>query len=194
MSRNYLRVGIVAVTLASCGAMALAMCGDLSPNFPVVNKPGWPTGLAALLNWPDRVDGYFAGFSEHYLYHGNARSFNDFLVDYAALKDKPLVLVLHPGRGTSEKLWGRDNKRVQAPFEWEVQLLPVVVPGDIMHTIQVDLWLGGDVSLDELDVPENIEVQSGKEIEQFIAKHEANRGAEKAKEAAPKAEAPATPK
>ncbi len=37
--------------------------------------------------------------------------------------------------------------------------------------MQVDVWLGGQIKLDELQIPDDYTVESGGEIEEFIKRH-----------------------
>ena len=37
--------------------------------------------------------------------------------------------------------------------------------------MQVDVWLGGKIKLDELRIPKGFVVKSGREIEDFVARH-----------------------
>jgi hypothetical protein len=167
--------------LASCTALALALGGDIPANQPVSWSPDWPAGLRELLDGGGRVDGYFINANSFLFFHGDAKAFNKFVQEYAKLKDTPLSLLLHPGRGMSQKPWA-DHKPV--PFEWEVAVLrrgwaaeaPKAKPGEKgQYIVMVELWLGGEVALDDLDVPLSIEVLSGMDVEKFIAQHEAKR-------------------
>lgn len=71
---------------------------------------------------------------------------------------------------------GRDKN---IPFDWQITMTRegTLVPDreKRRYFVSVDLWVGGDVNLDKVDVPLNIDVKSGGEIEDFIAKHEEER-------------------
>ena len=93
------------------------------------------------------------------------------------MKDTPLLLTLHPGRGTAREPWDKDKS---VPCEWSVYIqrrgwgAPEAKPGATgKYVVTLHLWLGGDVALEELDVPLNVNVHSAGEIEKFIASHEA---------------------
>ena len=179
------------LVVAGCAALAWALGADIPPDQPLGRHPDYPAGLYELLSSEGRVDGYFVNACDFLSYHGDTKAFNKFLAGAAKLKDTPLKLTLHPGRGMTSKPW-KDHKPV--PFEWQANVLrrgwhpdaPEAKAGEKgPYVVTLDLWLGGDVALDELDVPLGVEVQSGMEIERFIHIHEMKRGlvAQEAKKA-----------
>jgi len=137
------------------------------------------------------------------LFAGDHTAFNQVLERYARLKGTRLALVLHPGRGMAKivevelpgctiRLYqmasmrdpGRRNlpsRKKNIPFDWRVRIVhtgwltkdPERAKGSYVVTVEV--WLGGNVFLGDVKVPLNVEVESGGEIEKFIAKHEAKR-------------------
>jgi hypothetical protein len=179
MTRKMPAVLAAAIAVASCAAIALAMGGDHPKGLPVGGTSGWPEGLKELVNIDARVDGFFFDSDDVFYFRGDAKAFAKFLDQYAKIKDTPLRLVLHPGRGMNTKPW-TDSKA--EPIDWSLttedrawHAIPEAgkKPTQKGYDITVHLYLGGNISLEELDVPLEIEVQSGGEIEQFIAHHQA---------------------
>jgi hypothetical protein len=110
---------------------------------------------------------------------GDTDAFNDVVKQYAKLTDTPLTLTLYAGRGVARSL--QDDKGSGIAFDWQIR---IVRTGWMSRepaergkppTVMLQLWLGGDVELDKVKVPPNVEVQSGGEIERFVAAHEAKR-------------------
>lgn len=141
----------------------------------------WPAGLKELLDREEWVYGYWVNANDWFFFVGDTEAFNQFLKQYAKLKDTPLKLVLHAGRGRTGRL-GYGEKRIQ--FDWELKALRrgwhPEAPKDPAsekpaYVVIVELWLGGKVELSSVKVPLNVEVKSGGEIEQFITEHEADR-------------------
>lgn len=173
---------VAAIVVGGCAALALALGGDIPPDHPLGKNPDYPAGLYELLSGQGRVAGYFINANDYLFYHGDTKAFNKFLEGCAKLKDTPLKLVLHPGRGMTSKPW---NDAKPAPFEWSVSVLrrgwhpdaPEAKAGQKGgYVVALGLWLGGDVALDALDVPLEVEVESGMEIERFIHLHDVKRG------------------
>jgi len=179
--RNLIASGIAAATAAALAAAAFGLGGTYSKDHKVVEQPGWPKGLADLANSPGRVNGYFINANDFFFYAGDAKACGEFLDRYAAFKDMPLVLILHPGRGLTGGL-GDPNPAI--PFDWGLSIVRRGWGADMPEAyrnspsqvvVTVNLYVGGRVSLNALEVPLTVEVRSGGEIERFVAHHEAKR-------------------
>jgi hypothetical protein len=163
----------VASLLALCCTWALSLVVEHSYR-PVNPQPGWPEGLADLLLSQQEVYGY-SHFHDYYYYAGDARGFNQFVERYSKLKDTPLTLILHCGRGMTG---GFDAPgKTTIPADWRVVIIyKATTPRELVVTLE--LWGGGQVRLDDAKVPSNVEVKAGPEItqvEKFIAEHRAKR-------------------
>jgi hypothetical protein len=184
-------VAALVVTLV-CAAVAFGLSIEYPAGQPVAGWPDWPAGLKDLVNSGGRVLGYSHDAYDFLYYQGDTDRFNQFMAACAKLKDTPVTLVLHPGRGIA--YWGgAPDKKVSC--DWGLSaLVPFRVPdpktgvervynplggpplperaGNPKYMLQLDLWLGGDVQLKKIEVPANIEVKSGGEIEHFVAAHQ----------------------
>jgi hypothetical protein len=148
-------------------------------------------GLTELLAGKGYLGGFFINASDWFFYAGDAKALNAFLADYAKLPDTPLVLVLHPGTGKASAPWDKEalncdwsvgvsrERLARAPEAGEGKALQGKQRPRVEVTLS--LWLGGQVGLSDLDVPLNVEVRSGGEIEDFVATHEAKRTSLKGK-------------
>jgi hypothetical protein len=181
MTRKMPAILAAAVAVAGCVTMALALGSDHPKGQPVGGTSEWPEGLKELVNIDARVDGYFVNSDDVFYFRGDAKAFTKFLEEYAKIKDTPLRLVLHPGRGMSTKPW-TDSKA--EPIDWslvtqnrawreiaETGKKPVKKGYDIT----VHLYLGGNIDLEKLEAPLEIKVESGGEIEKFVITHDAKR-------------------
>jgi len=158
--------------------IALAWCIPTFPRLvehrvghPVIPQPGWPAGLADLLNDPGRVYGYWINGIDHFYYAGDSEAFNQFAEQYAKLKGTPLTLVVHPGRGREMRL---EDRRIR--YGWEVRVdgrRSVGEREDRRDVVSVEVWLGGQIELDKMKVPIDVKVESGNEIQELIASHAA---------------------
>ncbi len=179
MKRITIGCCIFLAVLLSATATLLAWCANHSENHRVADAPDWPKGLAGLINDGSRILGYFVNANDWFHYRGDAKAFNAFLRRYASLDGVPLTLVLHPGRGMTRGLGSQGPKK---PFDW---CLAVIrrgwgaemperykdSPCKVIPTLS--LYLGGNVGLEDLDVPLNVNVASSSRIERFVAQHEA---------------------
>ena len=158
----------------------------------------WLPGLEKLVSYGGVVYGvhmdaptFYRGLETMYIFfRGDHEDFNEMLREYARLGDSlkrytesgsgQLTLTLHPGRGNVGSAGagtiGRDKN---IPFDWKITMTRegTLVPEreKRRYSVSVDLWLGGDITLDKVEVPLSIDVKSGGEIEVFIAKHEEKR-------------------
>ena len=171
------------VAVMFCCALAFALGGDHPKGQPPPISPDWPEGLKELVNSEGYLGGYFVNANDFFQFEGDSHTFNNFLQRYAQLKDTPLILVLHPGQGMTKRPW---KEHTSVPFDWSLNALrrgwhpdaPEAKPGEKgQYVVTVNLWLGGHIGLDDLDVPLNIEVRSGGKVERFIAEHQAKRAA-----------------
>jgi hypothetical protein len=155
----------------------------------------WVPGLEKLVSYGGVVYGVHTDAPTFYrgletldiFFRGDLEDFNEMLKEYAKLGDllkkyaesgrAQLTLTLHPGRGDVGSDAGRSIATGKdIPFDWRITMTRegTLVPESEKrrYYVSVDLWLGGDVQLDKVEVPLNIDVKSGGEIEAFIAEHE----------------------
>jgi hypothetical protein len=170
---------VFSVTLWAC-VSAFPRITEHPVGRPVHASPDWPAGVAELLNRPGRVYGYIYFSGSRFHYAGDTEEVNEFLGEYARLKDTPLTLVLHAGPD-------REKKRLEAKkigYDWKVDVVFRSWSANQkrrQYNVTVEVWLGGQVELGKMKVPLNIQVKSGTEgqksgeIGKFIAAHEAKR-------------------
>lgn len=179
--KQTLSVALVAALVLAAGAAVVLAMGSTHPkDYVATQQEGWPAGLADLINSKGRVCGIWVNGSDWFSYAGDTKAFNAFIEPYAQLKGIPLVLVLHPGRGMTGGL----GEPQTIPYEWCLSVIRRGWGADMPEAyknspsqvvVTINLYLGGNVALDELEAPTNIEVTSGGEIEKFIVHHEAKR-------------------
>jgi hypothetical protein len=160
-----------------CAAVAFGLSMNYPPGAHITGESDWPAGLEKLANSEGRVLAYMSWTVNTYLFYaGNTDRFNRFVAGCAELKNTPVTVILHPGRGTASPVGEPDTK---VACDWGLSVLrrgsvpeAPPFPSDAHgYVLRLDLWLGGSVELDKLHVPANVEVKSGGEIERFIAEH-----------------------
>ncbi len=154
--------------------------GEGPPGEPVIAQDGWPAGLAELLTRGGRVYscsmGWLGGDEDSFYFSGDADDFNWFVEQYAKLKEVSRTLVLHPGRGEANRIM---DQQPVGPFDWKVSATAHWAKSKRNLDISLDLWVGGQVTLEKLKVPLDMEARAAgqgeqfKEMEKFIADHEA---------------------
>ena len=174
MSRNT----FIVVAMAAAVAAACSVATGWGMRFgagPLSHSDGWPDGLLDLCNRTSRVDGYWVNANAWCHFAGDAKAFNAFLNRYASLKTTPLRLILHPGPRRSNDGWTADKI---VPSNWMLSILrrgwgaPELKAGETgEYVITLHLWLGDRIALQDLDVPLNVNVESSREIDRFIADH-----------------------
>jgi hypothetical protein len=124
-----------------------------------VSKSCWPDGLKELVNTKSRIGGMFVNDDDLFFFAGTAREFSAFLADYAkigGIEKHPLIL----HRGASEAGLLAGGKRW--PCDWKL----LGRPGASLSTagagsdyrLEIHFWTGGRIPLDEVVVPENVEI------------------------------------
>ncbi|MDC0935531.1 carboxypeptidase-like regulatory domain-containing protein [Pirellulales bacterium] len=144
-----------------------------------LDDPGWPDGAATIFNHKGRVAWWegppFGGGQYHAECRGDTESFNEVLAQFAKLKVADKRLIVEAGVGHS--FWlnpnKEDDKKRQAEIDWR---LMIWVPGnwerlsklplDLNPTnkndqgppTEIQLFAGGNIRWDDVNVPEGIEV------------------------------------
>ena len=166
--------------------MAFVACVLVVPNIAwalgqdhgtrAVNNSGRPKGLAEIVNTDHRVHGYFVNWQDVFFFHGHTQTLNEFLVELEALQDTQLKVVIHAGQLEVKSPWDKQSRDKQA--EWRLYTSPYVgfpkssVEKREPFVTQVDVYVSGEVKLDELRVPTMAKVESGGEIEEFVKRHQ----------------------
>lgn len=146
--------------------------------YPIWRTGAMPKDILNLMNFPGRVyggNGFFGDYGqfENLYFQGDAQTFNRFLVQYARLKMKPLFVTIRVGQPVVRGMFGAKVEK-EIRYDWQYTRWIPNKP-EQPETVSVDLWIGGSIRLDEIRVPQNVELRSGGEIEKFIAEHEAKR-------------------
>lgn len=166
------------VSLAAACYAVFAMGGEY-PRGETIQQPAWSEGLAELANRPDRVYGYWVNANDWLFYTGDTEALNQFLAQYAEIPERPLRVVLHPGQGRVKTSFS--EARPETLFDWQLTILrwgthpqaPELSGKPRSEPVAIiEVWLGGQVALEELKVPRRVEVVSGREIEAFVTAHE----------------------
>lgn len=185
--KSPLRLLIIIVATMACCEVALAAGGGHGTKPATLSDSYLPESssvqLTDLVNRPERVGGYWINSNNWFYFAGDTKKLNDFLCQYAKLTETPLVLVIHAGKAPAEECIGEMFK---TPYDWKLDSMYPAFTRDTTwfrkpnggkwrRVVILQVWLGGNIRLDELKVPPNIEVRSGGEIERFIENHNKNK-------------------
>ena len=163
--------------IATRNAFAL---GAGHPNDqPVIGSTNWPAGLEKLVNVANRVHGFFVNQEDMFFYSGDTAALSAFLRDYAKLDGVVNKrMIRHNGVGEAKSPWAKDG----LPCDWELYVCPeswhniaelsrggtnsvevlqkaAKEPG---YVVEVHVWTGGRLALDQVDIPKNVEVTKPK--------------------------------
>lgn len=136
--------------------------GDLRP------RDKWSHAFYESVNTPERVSGYWINGSDTMFYLGGNAKLNAMIKGINAVPEAKIELVLHPEPGVARSAYGI---KVLGPAEWAVTVGRGFGKTRTVNRIQIDVWLGRSVTLDELQLPPSIAVRSGGEIEDFVRRH-----------------------
>lgn len=171
---------LLATVIVTCPSV-FGLAGEIDVSKPIVQQPDWPGGVADLLNSQKPVYAFFVNSQDNYYYSGDAAAFNDFMARYAELSGIPHTLVLHCGRGeVKDRIANSADSQPSYAFDWYIFVVPPMIPdGGLDKTspykryVTVNLYLGCNIQLSDIKVPAKVKVIAGKEIGDFIKKHEA---------------------
>ena len=171
---------MLALVVVVCPSV-FGVSGEVDISRPIVQQTDWPAGVADVLNSQKPVYAFFVNFQDNYYYSGDAAAFNDFMARYAELSGIPHTLVLHCGRGeVKDRIADSADGQPSYAFDWYVFVVPPMIPdggldksSPYKRYVTVNLYLGCNIQLSDIKVPGNVTVKPGKEIDQFIKKHEA---------------------
>jgi hypothetical protein len=156
----WLAAGLAGVVM--CGmASAAIFYGQDPPGNPAPQFPHWPGGLGDLLTRGGRTYGSSFGWlgGEQYCYYfrGDTDDFNWFLGKYAKLQGVSRTLTLHAGQGETLDIM---NKQPLGQHDWRVAITESAGFGgsETKTEVSLDLWVGGEVTLAALEVPETMEL------------------------------------
>jgi hypothetical protein len=165
---------IIGCVIALAGGNVFGMGGD-HPNDRPVAEPSWPKGMADLVNTTNRIGGLWVNAEDIFFYSGTATNFSAFLAAYAAVEPVDQHrLVLLEGAGEAYSLGG-GNRR---PCDWELFGCPkswlvghaAMAEGtnaiaareqaarDTNYVLEVHFWTGGKIPVDQLTIPQNVEL------------------------------------
>jgi len=180
--KNHAGAVIIACVIALAGGNVFGMGGDY-PNDRPVAEPSWPKGMADLVNTTNRIGGLWVNAEDFFFYSGTATNFSVFLAAYAAVEPVDQHrLVLHEGAGEAYSLGG-GNRR---PCDWELFGCPksrlvghaAMAQGtnstaarqeaarDTNYVLEVHFWTGGKIPVDQLTIPQNVEL-AGERFKNF---------------------------
>ena len=137
--------------------------GDLSPH------DAWPEGVYDAVNQANRVHGYWINSSDTLFYKGSNAELKAMTRKLTSASGTKTEIVLHAGTGAAKSPWSKS--RVDTA-DWSVTIAGDDAITKTQNRITIDVWLGGSVTLDELDLPTTIKIKSGGEIEAFIKRHD----------------------
>ena len=115
------------------------------------------------------VHGFWVDMQSVVFYAGDAAQLNRDLPKYLEGEYASRKVVLHVGTKRAESPWDTQPRDTFA--DWSVSTWDD--PADAAKAtprwlLQIDIWLGGKIKLEDLRIPEGFEVVSGREIEKFI--------------------------
>jgi hypothetical protein len=135
-----------------------------------------PTGLVDLMNSGGCFYGHWVNANEEFFYQGDSALLNKFMERYSKLKNTPLTLIIHAGSHRRSVLWG---EKPEKSYDWKLLIQKygwgapetASTDADDKYVVTVDAWIDRGIRLADLDIPANVAVKSGGEIEDFISKY-----------------------
>jgi len=119
------------------------------------------------------VHGYHVNWEDVFFYQGDGAKLNRFIAAYAKLEGVKHKAVIHVGRKMARSPWDGEDRPIAVDwscYTWNTGIPQGVAgpPGAKPAPSRIDLWLSERIKLEDLEIPMNVEVVSGGEIEKFI--------------------------
>ena len=133
--------------------------GDIPSDKPYTNDK-WPEGVNGLVNTPNWVHGLFVNAADYFYFEGDHEMFLNFLRRYSKVKIEAHKVKIEPGAPLAKSPWADGpGKRC----DW----MMMVVPRNWIerdrnangYVVEITVWAEGRLVIDELDLPEGIEVE-----------------------------------
>lgn len=156
---------LAAVLVLFLCSLATSAAFGLGADFPKEEL----ARVGQLVDGQTPVHGYFVNWEDTFFYAGETADLNRFLAAYGKLKAAKHHVVLHAGAKLAASPWGKPGDK-DLPCDWSLYRWNTAKAE--AGPTRVDVWLGSRIKLDELQIPEGIEVASGGEIEVFIERHQ----------------------
>ena len=155
------RIGLPLIALfVFAPAVCFGMGADHEPG-DLPRHHAWVDGIHDAVNQPCRVHGFWINWSDTLFYKGSNAELRKMTKKLANARGTTTEVVVHAGKGIAKSPW---SKKPVDTADWSVTIAG--------NSITVDIWLGGSVTLDQLDLPKNVNIQTGGEIEAFIQRHD----------------------
>ena len=177
-NRTRITAAVVVLLSLAIAAKCYALAGSHpSGKLPLVHSD-WPQELLDLVNSDGRVAGSWVNGADYFWYAGDTDAFNTFVKQYAELTQTPLSVVIHASRPSKRRAADKepefDWSLVSVRRGWGVPLDPARPKDDPGYVVTVHVWLGHQIELERMQIPPNIDVSSGGEIETFIESRRAS--------------------
>lgn len=168
-----------ALVVGAVASVLYAWGGNHPKGEMHLQKDTWPTDMLKLLNIEQQVHGHWVNANDEFFYKGDLKALNAFIKTAASMDDViPVYLDLRAGDKRRSDLWG-DKPDIK--YNWKMLVLtrgwagpmwPKDAGEDVQLAVVIDVWLDRGIVLEKLEVPVNVVVRSGGDIEKFIASHE----------------------
>lgn len=160
---------------STVGLLVLAMLGFAAAEAFALLIPFSKERIAAHGKYC--VHGYDGNFGAVGVYYaGDAAALNEHLLETAKQLREPTFatpvvsrkIILHPGPMILPEYLERERR---TSTDWlQTTWFELETTKAEMH-LQIDVWIGGRIKLDELRIPAEFTVESGREIETFVEQH-----------------------
>jgi hypothetical protein len=137
-------------------------------NGDLPQHEGWTSGTYEAVNRPSRVHGYWINSSDTLFYKGMKSELNEMMLKLSEANEGKTVVVLHAASGIAQSPW---SKNPIDTADWSVTISGSEAIASMQNQIKIDIWLGGSIGLDDLQVPPSVDLKSGGEIEAFIERY-----------------------
>lgn len=162
MSRRLTAASIVLIFLATVSD-AFGLGADFSKE--ELKRQG------ELVEGQTPVHGYFVNWEDVFFYTGDTAELNRFLQAYGKQTGLKRQVVIHAGGKKARSPWDNADRDIAVDwsfYRWNTGNGNSAKPAPS----RVEIWIGSRIKLDELQIPADVEVTSGGEIERFVERRQ----------------------
>lgn len=136
--------------------------GDLPVNTQ------WAEGLYEAVNQKHRIHGFWVNWTDVLFYQGDNDRLQSMVTQLDQVPDISVQVVIHAGKGRAISPWSEQPK---GHADWSVVIVGMEPTPGKKNAVEVNVWLDHDIDLKTLELPGQVSVKSGDEIQAFLERH-----------------------
>lgn len=129
---------------------------------------GWKPGYYEVIKQPNLVHGYWINTFDVFFFKGFNEDLIKQLNELEKIEGFKTEVIIHAKLGVAKSPW--KDARIVNYADWSLTTYGSFSK-DRKNDLTIDIYLGGDLQLEDLEIPQSFTVKSAGDIEEFIQLH-----------------------